>query len=126
TVTSFRETERGIIITLGDALFPTGRSELSTAGRSEVTRVAYALGHFRGRLLRVEGHTDDRGAEAANQALSERRAAAVRAALIAEGLAPERIVAVGYGESRPAAPNATAADRSRNRRVEVVITDEHP
>jgi OOP family OmpA-OmpF porin len=126
SVTSFRETERGTIVTLGDGLFPSGSAELTTAGRSEVTRVAYALGHFRGRLLRVEGHTDDRGDEAANQALSERRAAAVRAALIAEGIAPERIVAVGYGESRPAAPNATPADRARNRRVEVVITDEHP
>jgi outer membrane protein OmpA-like peptidoglycan-associated protein len=88
--------------------------------------VAFVLGHFRDRVIRVEGHTDDRGTEAANQALSERRAAAVRAAIIAEGILPERVLAVGYGESRPAESNQSAAGRSHNRRVEVVITSDRP
>jgi outer membrane protein OmpA-like peptidoglycan-associated protein len=91
-----------------------------------VARVAFVLGHFRDRVVRIEGHTDDQGTEASNQALSERRSAAVRAAIIAEGILPERVLAVGYGESRPAESNQTAAGRARNRRVEVVITAERP
>ena len=71
--------------------------------------------------LTIEGHTDSDGDEASNQSLSERRAAAVKAWLVAErGIAADRLVTVGFGESKPAAPNDTAEGRQQNRRVELV------
>jgi OOP family OmpA-OmpF porin len=69
--------------------------------------------------VEVAGHTDSTGSAATNVRLSEARAAAVRAYLARRGVAPDRMVARGYGSSRPVAPNATAAGRARNRRVEL-------
>lgn len=73
--------------------------------------------------IRVEGHTDNRGAVATNQALSEARAQAVRDYLVSQGIDPERLEAVGYGDSRPIAPNLTARGRELNRRVEFIVLD---
>ncbi|MFY0525600.1 Ig-like domain-containing protein [Archangium gephyra] len=72
-------------------------------------------------LLRVEGHTDNQGKPAKNQNLSERRAARVRAFLIKEGVAAERLESVGYGQTKPVDTNKTAAGRENNRRVEFNI-----
>lgn len=76
-------------------------------------------------LVRVEvqGHTDDRGTKAHNQALSQQRAEAVRAYLIQAGVEPERLVAVGYGPSRPLMPNITPTAREKNRRIEFAILE---
>jgi outer membrane protein OmpA-like peptidoglycan-associated protein len=71
--------------------------------------------------VRVEGHTDDRGDDAFNMDLSRRRSNNVRAFLLAEGIAPERLEAEGYGETRPMDTNATEAGRENNRRVEFNI-----
>jgi outer membrane protein OmpA-like peptidoglycan-associated protein len=70
----------------------------------------------------VEGHTDDTGSVTANTELSLRRAIAVRDYLIAQGVAASRIDVAGLGPSRPAADNATADGRARNRRVEIVVS----
>ena len=75
------------------------------------------------KLLSIEGHTDSQGNDKFNQELSERRAASVRQFLIDRGIDPARLKAVGHGESRPVAPNATAAGRAQNRRVEFKILD---
>lgn len=72
----------------------------------------------------IEGHTDSDGAEAYNQDLSQRRATAVMNELVDEGVATSRLSAVGYGESRPVAPNTTAAGKEQNRRIEAVISTE--
>ncbi len=72
--------------------------------------------------IEVAGHTDDRGGEAFNQALSQRRAEAVVAFLVSAGVATDRLVAKGYGEARPREPASTDDARARNRRVEFVIT----
>ena len=73
----------------------------------------------------IEGHTDSRGSDAYNQALSERRANAVRDELVNEnGIAAERVSTVGYGESRPVSSNDTDAGRAQNRRIEAVISVE--
>jgi outer membrane protein OmpA-like peptidoglycan-associated protein len=72
-------------------------------------------------LVRVEGHTDNQGKPASNLDLSQRRANTVRAFLIKEGIAPERLEAVGYGQTKPVAPNTTARGRETNRRVEFTI-----
>jgi len=76
------------------------------------------------RKLRVEGHTDSKGNAAHNRSLSDRRARNVRAFLVGQGIAPERLVSKGYGPDRPVAPNTTADGRARNRRVEFVILEQ--
>jgi outer membrane protein OmpA-like peptidoglycan-associated protein len=74
--------------------------------------------------VEVQGHTDDQGTSAVNMELSQERAEAVRAWLIAAGIAPERLTAVGYGRSRPRLPNITEKNRQTNRRVEFVILEQ--
>ena len=76
------------------------------------------------RKLRVEGHTDSKGAAAHNRSLSERRARNVRAFLVGQGIAPGRLVSKGYGPDRPVAPNVSPEGRARNRRVEFVILEQ--
>jgi outer membrane protein OmpA-like peptidoglycan-associated protein len=76
------------------------------------------------RKVRVEGHTDSKGSDAYNIKLSQRRANAVRDYLIAHGVEADRLVAVGYGETRPVADNGTAEGRARNRRVEFTILEQ--
>jgi outer membrane protein OmpA-like peptidoglycan-associated protein len=76
------------------------------------------------RTVLIEGFTDSTGTAPHNQDLSERRANAVRSALMAQGVAPERIATRGYGESYPVAANETAANRQLNRRVEIVLSDD--
>ncbi len=71
--------------------------------------------------VRVEAHTDSQGADAANLALSQQRADAVRQALLAAGLSPGRVKAIGKGESDPLTDNGTAEGRARNRRVEMIV-----
>ena len=72
--------------------------------------------------VRVEGHTDSRGTDAYNQQLSQKRAEAVAAYLTAGGIDAERLSAIGYGESAPVAPNDTAENMYKNRRVDLVVT----
>ncbi len=117
------ETDRGIVLTLGDVLFDTGEADLRGRGADTVGRLAEFMRDYPERRVRIEGYTDSTGSESFNQALSERRAAAVQDALTRRGIDPERIEAIGYGESHPVAPNDTAGNRQLNRRVEVVISD---
>ncbi|HSA58080.1 MAG TPA: OmpA family protein [bacterium] len=76
------------------------------------------------RKVQVEGHCDAKGSDAYNIKLSQRRANAVRDYLIAHGIEADRLVAIGYGESRPVADNGTAEGRARNRRVEFTILEQ--
>jgi len=71
--------------------------------------------------FRIEGHTDSVGSAEYNMKLSQRRAEAVKQYLISKGISPDRLEAVGYGETRPIASNATAAGRAKNRRVEIIL-----
>jgi outer membrane protein OmpA-like peptidoglycan-associated protein len=118
-----RETERGLVMTLGDLLFDTGEAELSAGGANAVDKLATFLKQYPERNILIEGFTDSVGAEDYNQDLSERRAQAVEAALLADGIKPDRIRTVGYGEQFPIASNDTPAGRQHNRRVEVIISD---
>lgn len=119
-----RETERGLMLTLGDVLFDTDSATLKPGAWLTVRKLAVFLKDNPQRRLSIEGHTDSRGSDAYNQRLSESRAESVRTALIREGIAPQRLIATGYGEDYPVASNNTAAGRQQNRRVEIVISNE--
>ncbi len=114
-------TDRGIVLTLGDVLFATGRATLMPGGLQTVDRLANFLQKYPDRNVLIEGHTDSVGRAEYNMGLSQRRADAVRKALMDRGIGAERITTKGYGESYPVASNKTAAGRQENRRVEVVV-----
>jgi outer membrane protein OmpA-like peptidoglycan-associated protein len=124
-VAKVKEDNRGTVITLpGGVLFPSGGSTLSASARVALGQVADALAQQPTETkIRIEGHTDDRGSDTSNQALSQARADSVRAFLIERGLPPERVEAEGKGESAPIAGNDTSEGRATNRRVEVVVSD---
>lgn len=118
-----RETESGVVVTLGDVLFASGEAELVEGGRSSLEEVVDLLQTEPDKKIRVEGHTDSSGDSDANLLLSEQRAQAVRAALIELGVASERVTALGMGEDFPIASNEDEEGRARNRRVDVVLLD---
>ncbi len=116
------KTSRGLVLTLGDVLFETDRASLMPGADSTLDRIAAFLGDHEERRLLIEGHTDSRGETRYNDALSERRAGAVRDALVQRGVASARLEALGLGESYPVATNDTVAGRQQNRRVEIVVS----
>jgi outer membrane protein OmpA-like peptidoglycan-associated protein len=103
--------------------FETGRTKIRQISFQLLDEVAQALTDNPTIHVRIEGHTDSRGGERRNLRLSQGRAAAVRAYLVSRGVAGERMIAKGYGESMPLADNRTARGRAQNRRVEFVITN---
>ena len=117
-------TNRGLVLTLGDVLFDTAQSTLKPGGMRAVDKLVTFMTENPRRTVLVEGFTDSVGSDASNQTLSERRAASVRDALVARGIAPARVRTRGFGEGFPVASNETASGRQENRRVEVVISDE--
>ena len=117
-----RETERGWILTLGsDLLFDVGQSRLKPGGRRAITNLAKFMSQHAERKIVIEGFTDNSGSPQANQRLSERRAAAVREALVREGIEPARIEARGLGAAYPVASNDNTGGRQLNRRVEILL-----
>jgi outer membrane protein OmpA-like peptidoglycan-associated protein len=119
-----RGTERGLVLTLGDVLFGFDRAELTEGGLRAVSKLSDFLTRYPGRNVLIEGFTDSVGSDDYNLSLSERRASAVRGALINRGIDPGRIQVRGYGKSFPVANNETEAGRQMNRRVEIIISDE--
>lgn len=105
----------------GDFLFDIDSSVVHPGSYGEIDRLAKVLRDFPETRIRIEGHTDSTGPEAYNMRLSRERAEAVKRLLVARGVSPARMVAIGYGESRPRASNATPYGRQLNRRVEVYI-----
>jgi outer membrane protein OmpA-like peptidoglycan-associated protein len=118
-----RKTDRGMVLTLGDVLFDTGKATLKPGAYNTVDRLANVLKESPDRKVTIEGHTDSTGSAELNQALSERRAAAVQTALLERGVQSNQIIAVGKGMDYPIASNNDAAGRQRNRRVEMIFTD---
>ena len=119
-----QQTERGLLVTLGDVLFEFGKAQLLPTAGARLDTLADFLKQYPDRRLLIEGHTDSVGSEAANLTLSERRAQAVQQALTMRGVDAGRITTRGYGKAYPVASNATPEGRALNRRVEVVIADE--
>lgn len=118
-----RRDDRGEVMTLSGDAFAVGQAALRAEARAHLSRVVDFVQAASGAEVLIEGHTDDRGSANLNQALSQRRAEAVRQALIEEGVDPGRLTAMGLGKDQPAADNASAEGRARNRRVEIVILD---
>jgi len=118
-----QETERGMVVTLGDVLFDTNQAVVRPDARPGLERVAAFLAANPGFRVIVEGHTDSRGSDEYNRSLSERRAEAVRAVIARGGMAADRVRSTGLGEAYPVASNDTAAGQQQNRRVEIVFSD---
>lgn len=115
--------ERGMVVTLGEVVFDVDKADLNPGGMRTVRQLATFLQKYPSRKVMIEGFTDSTGAADYNQALSERRARAVRTALMDMGIEQSRIETRGYGEDFPVASNETTAGRQLNRRVEIIISD---
>jgi outer membrane protein OmpA-like peptidoglycan-associated protein len=120
-----KKTERGLVITLGDVLFDTNKAQLKSGGSRSLQKLADFLKQYPQRKARIEGYTDSTGGADYNQALSERRANAVRTSLVDMGISNDRISTHGYGEDSPVAANDTASGRQLNRRVEIILSDDN-
>lgn len=120
-----KKTERGLVITLGDVLFDTNKAQLKSGGSRSLQKLADFLKQYPQRKARIEGYTDSTGGADYNQALSERRANAVRTSLVDMGISNDRISTHGYGEDSPVATNDTASGRQLNRRVEIILSDDN-
>jgi outer membrane protein OmpA-like peptidoglycan-associated protein len=117
-----RPTDRGLVLTLGDTLFATGKSELKSGATVNLDRLTAFMNEYPQRTASIEGYTDSMGSDEMNQSLSQRRADAVKGYLVGQGVSSARLSASGRGENSPVADNESAAGRQQNRRVEVVIS----
>jgi len=116
------ENERGLVITLSSGvLFRSGKFAVLPAGKRKLAEVASFLRGSPERRVTVEGHTDSDGDDMSNQVLSQARAESVRSFLVNQGVAAVNVSAVGFGEGRAIATNATVEGRTNNRRVEIVL-----
>jgi outer membrane protein OmpA-like peptidoglycan-associated protein len=116
-----RETERGIVLTLGDVLFTSGQADLKAGTANNLDRLVAFLNQNPDRGVEIEGHTDNVGTDDSNLGLSQRRADSVKSFLVRQGIASGRIAASGKGEHQPIADNLSEGGRQQNRRVEVII-----
>lgn len=118
------QTDRGLVLTLDDVLFDTGRAELKTGSRRTLDQIAQFLNQHPERRVQVEGFTDSRGTDEYNLELSQNRADAVASAIIQRGIDAQRVRALGYGEGFPVASNASEGSRQLNRRVEIIVAND--
>jgi outer membrane protein OmpA-like peptidoglycan-associated protein len=119
-----RDTARGLVITMADVLFDTGKYDLRPATREQLAKLTGIVLAHPGLNLEVEGHTDSTGSDELNQTLSERRAGTVREYLISQGLEAGCVTAKGFGKGMPVAGNDSAEGRQKNRRVELIVSGE--
>jgi outer membrane protein OmpA-like peptidoglycan-associated protein len=116
--------DRGLVMTLGEVVFDVNKADLKPGGIATVDKLAAFMKEYPNRRVMIEGFTDSTGTPEYNKGLSERRALAVRNALLDKGVESNRVDIRGYGIEFPVATNATAAGRQMNRRVEIIISDE--
>jgi outer membrane protein OmpA-like peptidoglycan-associated protein len=119
------QTNRGLVLTLNDVLFDTGRSELKPGAQRTLDQIAQFLNQHPDRRVQVEGFTDSQGANSFNMELSQSRADAVASAIIQRGIDSQRVRALGFGEEFPVASNANSGSRQLNRRVEIIVGNQN-
>ena len=119
-----RDSARGLIVNLSDVLFDFSKFTLRPPTREKLAKISGIILAHPGLKLEVEGHTDDVGSDEFNQKLSEQRSDAVRTYLTEQGLNGDLITSVGFGKTVPSVPNTNAANRQKNRRVEMVVSGE--
>jgi outer membrane protein OmpA-like peptidoglycan-associated protein len=115
--------DHGLVLTLGDVLFTSGRADLKPGATGTLNKLVNFLAKYPDRSVAIHGYTDSVGSEEYNQGLSERRANSVKAYLAAQSIDSTRLSASGMGQSDPVAGNDSAAGRQQNRRVEVIISN---
>jgi outer membrane protein OmpA-like peptidoglycan-associated protein len=118
------DTPRGLVVTMADVLFATGKYDLSQDASLKLARLSGVILAHPGLKLRIEGYTDSTGGEAFNLTLSGQRADAARTFLVGQGLKAEDVTSAGMGQATPVATNDTAAGRQQNRRVEIIVSGE--
>ena len=119
-----KQTDRGDVITLGEVLFDSNRAELRSGSRRDLAKLVDDFKRHPKRTALIVGFTDNQGSESDNLDLSQRRAGAVRDALVAQGVYADRLSTRGDGDAHPASTNMTQAGRQANRRVEIVPSGE--
>ncbi len=119
-----RDSARGLIISMSDVLFDTGKYSLKPGAREKLAKVAGILLAYPGLNIEVGGYTDNVGGDDMNQKLSENRAGSVRDYLVQQGVAANAVTARGMGNTLPVASNDHAAGRQQNRRVELLVSGE--
>jgi outer membrane protein OmpA-like peptidoglycan-associated protein len=117
-----KDTAKGLIVNVSDVLFDTGKATLKPGARVRLAKVSGIILAYPDLSLEVDGYTDSTGSNEFNQALSERRAEAVRDFLVSQGVSPNNVRSLGFGKADPIASNETAAGRQLNRRVEMVVS----
>lgn len=122
TVLPTHSTDRGLVAEIAGVQFATGAATLNPSAREALARFAGIVASYPGLAFMVEGHTDSTGSPATNEALSLARAITVRDYLIAQGVAASKTDVAGLGPANPIADNETAEGRTRNRRVEIIIS----
>jgi outer membrane protein OmpA-like peptidoglycan-associated protein len=120
-----KPTPRGLVITLGNVLFNTGKASLNPGAGRRLDQLAQFLNEHPDRRVQIDGFTDSVGTDSYNDDLSSRRADAVKSALISRGIDSSRIGTQGYGKAYPVADNNDSGGRQLNRRVEVVIGNDN-
>ena len=118
------QTDRGLVMTLGDVLFDTGEAELKSSANRTVLKIVQFLQLNPKRVVRIEGYTDSTGGKQENRKLSRDRAQAVADMLMDLGIDDKRIHVEGHGDEYPVEANASERGRAQNRRVEIVFSDE--
>ncbi|MBK0402705.1 OmpA family protein [Adhaeribacter sp. BT258] len=114
----------GSSIVLNNIFFPTGEFNLDPKSKTELKKLVTFMNRNATIIVEISGHTDDVGSDANNQVLSQKRAQSVTTFLTSNGVSKNRIKAIGYGETKPAVPNNTDANRQQNRRIEFRILSE--
>jgi outer membrane protein OmpA-like peptidoglycan-associated protein len=122
TILATRDSARGLIVSMSDVLFDTGKYSLKPGAREKLAKVAGILIAYPGLNIEVGGYTDNVGGDVMNQKLSENRAGAVRDYLVEEGVATNLVSAKGFGNTLPVASNENSSGRQENRRVELVVS----
>lgn len=118
------QTDRGLVMTLGDVLFDTGRADLKNSASRTVLKLVQFLQLNPRRVVRIEGYTDSTGTAQDNLKLSRDRAQSVADMLVDLGVDEKRIQVEGYGDQYPIEANASERGRAQNRRVEIVFSDD--